>query len=159
MSLKNELLQDMKEAMKAKEAGKTALSVIRMVRSAIRNAEIDGGHCELDDAGVGAVIAKEMKQRRESLAEFEKAGRADLVEETKAEMAVLEKYMPKQLTEDEVRQIVTDTIAGQEGLQMGGCHEARHAESAGTDGWQGCFKDCSRNFTTSLIAIDSLKIY
>ena len=60
-----------------------------------------------------------MKQRRESLAEFEKAGRADLVEETKAEMAVLEKYMPKQLTEDEVRQIVTDTIAGQEGLQMG----------------------------------------
>ena len=60
-----------------------------------------------------------MKQRRESLAEFEKAGRADLVEETKAEMAVLEKYMPKQLTEDEVRQIVTDTIKGQEGLQMG----------------------------------------
>lgn len=119
MSLKNELLQDMKEAMKAKEAGKTALSVIRMVRSAIRNAEIDGGHCELDDAGVGAVIAKEMKQRRESLAEFEKAGCADLVEETKAEMAVLEKYMPKQLTEDEVRQIVIDTIKGQEGLQMG----------------------------------------
>ena len=60
-----------------------------------------------------------MKQRRESLAEFEKAGRADLVEETKAEMAVLEKYMPKQLTEDEVRQIVIDTIKGQEGLQMG----------------------------------------
>ena len=74
MSLKEELLQDMKAAMKAKEAGKTALSVIRMVRSSIRNTEIDG-KCELDDAGVGAVIAKEMKQRKESLAEFEKAGR------------------------------------------------------------------------------------
>ena len=118
MSLKEELLQDMKTAMKAKEAGKTALSVIRMVRSSIRNAEIDG-KCELDDAGVGAVIAKEMKQRKESLAEFEKAGRSDLVEETKAEMAVLEKYMPKQLTADEIRQIVNDAVAGQSGLKMG----------------------------------------
>lgn len=118
MSLKEELLQDMKTAMKAKEAGKTALSVIRMVRSSIRNTEIDG-KCELDDAGVGAVIAKEMKQRKESLAEFEKAGRSDLVEETKAEMAVLEKYMPKQLTADEIRQIVNDAVAGQSGLKMG----------------------------------------
>lgn len=118
MSLKEELLQDMKTAMKAKEAGKTALSVIRMVRSAIRNTEIDG-KCELDDAGVGAVIAKEMKQRKESLAEFEKAGRADLVEQTKAEMAVLEKYMPKQLSEDEIRTIVTKAIDGQTGLKMG----------------------------------------
>ena len=118
MSLKEELLQDMKTAMKAKEAGKTALSVIRMVRSAIRNTEIDG-KCELDDAGVGAVIAKEMKQRKESLAEFEKAGRVDLVEQTKAEMAVLEKYMPKQLSEDEIRTIVTKAIDGQTGLKMG----------------------------------------
>ena len=77
MSLKEELLQDMKTAMKAKEAGKTALSVIRMVRNSIRNTEING-KCELDDAGVAAVIAKEMKQRKESLAEFEKAGRSDL---------------------------------------------------------------------------------
>ena len=69
--------------------------------------------------GVGAVIAKEMKQRKESLAEFEKAGRSDLVEETKAEMAVLEKYMPKQLTADEIRQIVNDAVAGQSGLKMG----------------------------------------
>lgn len=72
MSLKEELLQDMKEAMKSHD--KLTLGVIRMVKSAYRNAEIDG-KCELDDAGVGAVIAKEMKQRKESLAEFEKAGR------------------------------------------------------------------------------------
>ena len=118
MSLKEQLLQDMKDAMKAKEAGKTALSVIRMVRSAIRNTEIDG-KCELDDAGVGAVIAKEMKQRKESLADFEKAGRADLVEQVKAEMAVLEKYMPKQLSEGEIRKIVTDIVAGNDGMKMG----------------------------------------
>lgn len=120
MSLKEELLQDMKTAMKAKEAGKTALSVIRMVRNSIRNTEING-KCELDDAGVAAVIAKEMKQRKESLAEFEKAGRSDLADQIKAEMAVLEKYMPKQLTEDEVAQIVRDAIAGQDvsSLKMG----------------------------------------
>ena len=87
MSLKETLLQDMKTAMKAKEEGKIALSVIRMVRNSIKNAEING-KCELDDAGVSVVIAKEMKQRKESLAEFEKAGRQDLADETKAEMAV-----------------------------------------------------------------------
>ena len=116
MSLKEELLQDMKEAMKSHD--KLTLGVIRMVKSAYRNAEIDG-KCELDDAGVGAVIAKEMKQRKESLAEFEKAGRQDLVDETKAEMAVLVKYMPKQLSEDEIRQIVTAAVAGQSELKMG----------------------------------------
>lgn len=120
MSLKETLLQDMKTAMKAKEEGKIALSVIRMVRNSIKNAEING-KCELDDAGVSVVIAKEMKQRKESLAEFEKAGRQDLADETKAEMAVLEKYMPKQLTPEEVEQIVRDAIAGQDAatLKMG----------------------------------------
>ena len=87
MSLKEILLQDMKEAMKAKESGKTALSVIRMIRSAIRNTEIDN-KIELDDAGVGVIIAKEMKQRQESLEEFKKAGRDDLVEQTAAEMDI-----------------------------------------------------------------------
>ena len=130
MSLKEQLLQDMKDAMKAKEAGKTALSVIRMVRSAIRNTEIDG-KCELDDAGVGAVIAKEMKQRKESLADFEKAGRADLVEQVKAEMAVLEKYMPKQLSEDEIRKIVTDIVAGNDGMKMGDVMKAVMGELKG----------------------------
>lgn len=111
MLLKDQLLQDMKEAMKAKESGKVALSVIRMVRSAIRNTEIDS-KCVLDNTGVGAIIAKEMKQRQESLEEFEKAGRSDLVEQTRLEMAVLEKYMPAQLTPEELRTIITDAIAG-----------------------------------------------
>lgn len=116
MSLKEELLQDMKTAMKAKD--KTTLAVIRMVRSSFRNVEIDN-KCELDDSGVGAVIAKEMKQRKESLAEFEKAGRQDLADQTKAEMAVLEKYMPKQLSADEIRRIVEKVTAGNADLKMG----------------------------------------
>lgn len=116
MPLKDQLLQDMKEAMKAKESGKVALSVIRMVRSAIRNTEIDG-KCVLDDTGVGAIIAKEMKQRQESLEEFEKAGRTDLADQTRLEMTVLEKYMPAQLTPEELRTIITDAIAGLAGAE------------------------------------------
>ena len=99
--------------MKAKEAGKLQLAVIRMVRSSIRNTEIDG-KCELDDAGVGTIIAKEMKQRKESLAEFEKAGRSDLVEQTKLEMEVLKKYMPEQLTPEELDKIIRDALAGKD---------------------------------------------
>ena len=118
MSLKEILLQDMKEAMKAKAEGKTALAVIRMIRSAIRNKEIDE-KIELDDAGVGAVIAKEMKQRKESLVEFEKAGRDDLIAQIKDEIIVLEKYMPKQLSPEEVRQIVVRAIAGKSSITMG----------------------------------------
>jgi uncharacterized protein len=120
MSLKENLLQDMKEAMRAKESGKTALSVIRMIRSAIRNTEIDN-KIELDDTGVGVIIAKEMKQRQESLEEFKKAGRDDLVEQTAAEMDILKKYMPKQLTSDELDQIVMDALAGKDmiSLKMG----------------------------------------
>ena len=118
MSLKEILLQDMKEAMKAKAEGKTALAVIRMIRSAIRNKEIDE-KIELDDAGVGAVIAKEMTPRTESLVEFEKAGRDDLIAQIKDEIMVLEKYMPKQLSPEEVRQIVVRAIAGKSSITMG----------------------------------------
>ena len=91
MSLKEELSQDMKSAMKKKEAGKIELAVIRSVRSSIKNVEIDG-KCELDDAGVSKVIAKEMKQRKESLEDFVKGGREDLAAQVRAEIAVLEKY-------------------------------------------------------------------
>lgn len=71
MSLKEKLANDMKEAMKAREAGKARLSVIRLVRGAIRQIEIDQ-KVELDDEGVLAVISKEVKQRRDSIEEFKK---------------------------------------------------------------------------------------
>ena len=100
----------MKEAMKAKAEGKPALSVIRMARAHIRQAEIDAGHADFDDDQVVAILRKEMKQRRETLAEIENSGREDLIEETKAEMAVLQKYLPAELSEDEIRKVVQETV-------------------------------------------------
>ena len=110
MSLKAQLMEDMKAAMKAKEAGKQKLAVIRMVRSAIRQTEIDGKK-ELDDNDVIALISKEVKMRRDSIEEFQKGGRQDLVEQTEAEIAVLMPYLPQQLSEDEVRALVKEAIA------------------------------------------------
>ena len=109
MSLKDQLKEDMKAAMKAREEGKIALSVIRMVNSAIKNTEIND-KIELDDNGVLGILAKEMKTRQDSLTEFEKAGREDLISHVKEEIAVLQKYMPAQLTEDEIRDVVKKAI-------------------------------------------------
>lgn len=109
MSLKEQLMEDMKEAMKAKEAGRCRLSVIRMVRSAIRQAEIDGKK-ELDDEGIVSIISKEVKSRKDSLEEFRKGNRADLVQETEEEIAVLLPYLPQQLSEDEIRALVEEAL-------------------------------------------------
>ena len=110
MSLKDQLKEDMKAAMKAREEGKIALSVIRMVNSAIKNTEIND-KIELDDNGVLGILAKEMKTRQDSLTEFEKAGREDLISHVKEEITVLQKYMPAQMTEDEIRDVVKKAIA------------------------------------------------
>ena len=108
MSIKEQLTADMKDAMKAHE--KLRLSVIRSVRGAVRQAEIDGGHTELDDQGVIAVLSKEVKMRRDSLEEFQKAGRQDLVDQTQAELDVLMHYLPKQLSEAEVKSLVEEAV-------------------------------------------------
>ena len=110
MSLKDQLKTDMKEAMKAREAGKVALSVIRMVNSAIKNTEIDK-KIELEDSDIIAILAKEMKIRQDSLAEFEKGHRDDLIAQVKAEMEVLAKYLPAQLSEEEICHIVVEAIS------------------------------------------------
>lgn len=107
MSLSERLNEDMKQAMKSQD--KFKLSVIRMVRSAIKNIEIDTKRT-LDDNEVLDVLNREIKQRRDSLQEFEKAGRDDLAETVKAEIAVLSDYMPQQLSEEEVKAIVQQTI-------------------------------------------------
>ena len=109
MSLKDKLTADMKDAMKAREAGKLRLSVIRLVRGAIRQQEIDGQK-ELSDEDVLGVISKEVKQRRDSIEDFKKGGRDDLVAEAEAEIAVLMEYLPQQLSEDEVRSLVKEAI-------------------------------------------------
>lgn len=109
MSLKERLEHDMKEAMKAREAGKTRLSTIRMIRSAVKNAEIDKGR-ELDDDEVIEVLAREMKQRQESLAGYEQAGRAEAVEQVRAEMAVIEEYLPEPLSREELEGLIRQVI-------------------------------------------------
>ncbi len=108
MSLSERLADDLKTAMKDKD--KVRLSVIRMVRSAVKNREIEIG-TTLSDEDVIVVIQKELKQRRDSLQAFESAGRTDLIDDVKAEISVLTKYLPAQLTEDEVRDIAKRIIA------------------------------------------------
>ena len=107
MSLKEQLANDMKEAMKAKE--KERLAVIHMVRGAIKQQEIDN-KVELDDDAVIAVISKEVKMRKDSIVDFEKGGRADLVAQNEAEIAFLMPYLPQQLSEDEVRALVKEAV-------------------------------------------------
>lgn len=100
----------MKEAMKEKAEGKLALGVIRMARAHIRQAEIDAGHADFNDDEVVAILRKELKQRKETLAEIEHTDRTDLIDETKAEIAVLQKYLPAELSEEDVRKAVQDIV-------------------------------------------------
>lgn len=110
MSLKARLAEDMKLAMKEKEAGKLKLSTIRMVRAAVKNLEIDKKR-ELTEEEVLEVLAREVKMRRDASEEFQKAGRDDLVQAEQAEIAILSAYLPKQLDETEIRQLVRTVIA------------------------------------------------
>ncbi|KLU65990.1 yqey-like protein [Desulfosporosinus acididurans] len=110
MSLKDRLVEDMKVAMKAKEEGKVRLSVIRMVRAAIKNAEIEK-HIEFNDDQVIEVLARELKLRRDALEVFGKADRPEKVNALEEEIAILKEYLPQQLSEGEIRQLVQETIA------------------------------------------------
>lgn len=108
MSLQDQLTNDMKQAMK--DHDKTALAVIRMVKTAIKNTEISNGEA-LDDSGILGVLAKEVKQRQDTIAEVKKAGRDDLVNANEAEIKILQKYLPEPLTDDEISQIIDKAIA------------------------------------------------
>lgn len=110
MSIKDQLTEDMKQAMKAKEEGKLRLNVIRMVRADIKNVEINDKK-ELTDDEVLAVLMKAVKMRQDSLTEFEKVGREDLIEQAKAEIEVLKKYLPEAMEDDELRSLVEVVIA------------------------------------------------
>ena len=108
MSLKDTLFQDLKTAMKDKDTVRK--NTIQLVRAGVLQIEKDN-HVELDDDGVLDVIAKELKKRRDSLPEFEKSGRTDLIDNLNKEIEVLLGYLPEQLTEDEIQKIVEETIA------------------------------------------------
>ena len=108
MNLKNKITDDMKAAMRAKETAR--LSTIRLLLAAMKQKEVDE-RVELQDADVLSIIEKMLKQRRESIAQFEKAGRNDLADGEKAEIAVLSAYLPQQMSEAEVAGEIEAAIA------------------------------------------------
>jgi|SRR5690625_4971827 len=107
MSLQERLNEDMKQAMRNKDRFK--LTVIRMIRSSIKNVEINERKVP-DDQVVLDILNRELKQRKESLQEFEDAGRDDLIPDVKKEIGIIEEYLPEQLSEAELQEIVKETI-------------------------------------------------
>lgn len=108
MSLKAQISEDMKNAMRAKETAR--LGTIRLLQAAIKQREVDE-RIELDDAAVVAVIEKMLKQRRDSIAAYDGAGRTDLSDIEKAEVVVLQTYLPAQLSDEEIAAIIDKVIA------------------------------------------------
>jgi len=107
MNLNERLTDDMKQAMKSGD--KFRLTVIRMIRASAKNLEIDLKR-PLDDNELLDILSREIKQRKDSLQEFKKAGREDLVTDLAAEIEIISKYLPEQLTEEEIQEIVRQTI-------------------------------------------------
>ena len=108
MSLKQKLQEDLKSSMKNKDTNKK--SVITLIRSSIKQYEVDN-RVELGDEEITDLIAKQLKQTRDSRDEFAKAGREDLVEKADAEIEILKEYLPQQLSEEELNEIVISTIS------------------------------------------------
>lgn len=108
MSLKARITEDMKSAMKAKEAGK--LAAIRLLLAAIKQKEVDE-RVELDDAAVAAVIEKLVKQRKDSVTQYEAAGRQDLADIEKAEISILSTYLPEKMSNEEIAAAVAAAVA------------------------------------------------
>ena len=105
--MKQNLLNDLVAAMKSQD--KETLSVLRMVKGAIQLEEINK-KSELSDEDFIGVVSKQIKTRKESITEFEKAGRTDLVDQTKKEIEILNKYMPEQLSEEEVLKVIDEAF-------------------------------------------------
>ena len=108
MSLKQQITDDMKAAMRAKDMAR--LGAIRLLLAALKQREVDE-RIELSDADVVAIIEKMNKQRRDSISQYEAAGRQDLADAEKFEMSVLATYMPQQLSEAEISSVVAEAIA------------------------------------------------
>jgi uncharacterized protein YqeY len=107
--LMEKIAADMKEAMRAKDAAR--LSTLRLLKSAVEYHKIEKKQEQLTDADITAIIKKQIKQRQDSIESFEKGGRADLVEKEKAELVVLKSYLPEELSQSQVEEVVKATIA------------------------------------------------
>ena len=131
MTLKEQITEDMKSAMRAKEAER--LGTIRLLLAAIKQREVDE-RITVDDAGIIAIIEKLIKQRKDSIEQFQKAGRTDLVDQESKELAILQAYMPAQLSAAEVQSAIQKVISdlGASGPQdMGKVIGALKAQLAG----------------------------
>jgi len=107
MGIKERLMEDMKEALRSKD--KIRLSTIRMINSLIKNAEIDK-RGKLTEEEIVQLLRKYAKQRKEAIEMYEKGGRQDLVEKEKRELEIVESYLPKELSEEEIRKLVREVI-------------------------------------------------
>jgi uncharacterized protein YqeY len=132
MTLQERIDADLKDAMRAKNAGR--LGVLRMLKSALKYAAIEKSDESLDDAAASQVIRKQVKQRQDSIESFEKGGRPELAAKEKEELEVLNAYLPKGLDADELTALVRETIAevgATSKAQMGAVMKALQAKVAG----------------------------
>lgn len=134
MRLHERVDADLKDAMRAKDAMK--LGVLRMLKSALKYSAIEksGADADLTDADAAQVVRKQAKQRQDSIDSFEKGGRAELAEKEKAELAILNTYLPKGLSSDELSKLVRETIAevgAASKAQMGAVMKALQPKVAG----------------------------
>ena len=109
ISLETQIPEELKTAMKAKD--KVRVNTLRAVLSGIKYLRAEGGHDEISDDDVITIINREVKKRRDSIEMYEANNRPELADNEKAEVAILMEYLPAQLSEDEIRAIITDTIA------------------------------------------------
>ena len=133
--LKEKLLEDLKVSMRDKNVVRK--NTVQMIRAEILQIEKDTGN-DVDDAKIIDIIAKEMKKKKDAMADFEKAQRQDLIDQTNEEMKVLEEYLPKQLSKEEIKEIVSKVIAktGATSMKDMGIvmKEAKAEIGAGADG-------------------------
>ena len=115
MALKEKLMADFKDAMKAKD--EVAKNTISFARAAIKQYEVDHRE-ELSDDGIIAILSKQVKMRKDALADFEKAGRTDLIDSYKSEIEILKRYLPEQLSDEKIREIIEGT-ASELGIEGG----------------------------------------
>jgi len=111
MALQKQIDEDLIAAMRAKDSAR--LGVLRMLKAALKNAAIDkaGAEGELEDSEALAVVRKQVKQRQDSIESFEKGGRSELAEKERAEIAVLNSYLPQAMSAEELKRVVAETIA------------------------------------------------
>lgn len=115
MSLKDQLMEDMKQAMRDRNS--VLLDVIRFLRSEIKNIEID--HGDQSDQDILKIVARQIKSMKDANAEYLKGDRQDLVDDNMVKIAILEKYMPQQMSDEELEKMTAEIVAANPGMQMG----------------------------------------